>query len=235
MIYKIDVIVCFLWNLTFTLIFIGTKKYKYPVIRPVAQIFSASIETAVAINIAIKSASFNYAAIAYWYWAVIELLIIFEVVKMNYISKDKIKPFFITLAVLTAIMLGFLQMPKGMLYFALINTIIAMTIWLYYILDKDFPISWFTLVTFIVKFVADALGTVVYFGQHDLFVAVMTVVLPIIDIAFFVVWFYRRFNEEKYNAFYDKYKKYLPETIVYTPETIKPDYSKKSKKKKRKK
>lgn len=49
----LDIAMCFLWIITYTLVLIGTVKYRYPLIAPISQAIIAPFEFAVLIRFVI--------------------------------------------------------------------------------------------------------------------------------------------------------------------------------------
>ena len=85
---------CVLWITTYTLILIGTVKYRYPLISPLAQGVIAPFEIMIAVLFAISgSLNLDYVSIAYTYWALIEIAIIVAILKLRFIPKRKILPY----------------------------------------------------------------------------------------------------------------------------------------------
>ena len=128
-----------------------------------------------------------------------------------------------------------LKMDNSMIYFTHINTVAGMLLWFYHILDKNYPIKPISLLAFTFKLLSDILDKLVYYDPRKITVAFLSVFLPCFDAIFIIVYIYRYYNKERYDAFYDKFEKYLPKTVIYVPEKTKRAYKKQNKKKKRKK
>ena len=230
----LDALMCCGWITTYTLVLIGTKIYKFPLISLSTQISIASVEIAVLISFIVNKYIFNYAYFAYLYWSVIEVMIIFISLKQRNFTKEQKYKYWVTLIVLIIIMSFILKIDKGMLYFTYLNTIVGMILWFYYTLEKNYPIKPFVVAIFIVKMIADILGAIVYYNSYNNLVRFMSVFLPCIDLPFIILYFYRYFNQEKYNIFYDRFEKYLPKIKLYVPEKKKSAYGKMNKKKMKK-
>ncbi|MBQ7862794.1 MAG: hypothetical protein IJ349_11420 [Clostridia bacterium] len=229
----IDIVVTFGWSATYTLVLVGSRKYKFPLMSLLAQLIIASLEIAIFIGFVLNDYKFDYVYFAYFYWSLVEIIIIFTSIKQKGFTNKKKYVFFIVLTVFTIVMSFLLKINNGMLYFALLNTILGMVVWFYYILDKKYPVKPFALAIFIVKLISDVLGTVVYINSHDTLVAVFTIILPCIDFLFIILYFYRRYNKEKYDAFYDKYERYLPKITISSEEKTKKIKQKKKNKKRK--
>ena len=229
-----DFFVCFGWILAYTLVFIGSKKYKFPLISVSAQTAIASFEIAVTIDCITSDATFNYAYIAYAYWAIIQISILVLSFKQRGFDIKKIQRCTLILVATTIVMYMILKIPNSMIYFANINTITGYFFWFYYIFDKNYPIKFFSVAAFVSKFVADILSVPVYFGLYGTVISVLNVSIPCLDFLFIILWIYRYYNADKYNVFFEKYEKYLPKIELYVPEKKKSAYGKMNKKKTRK-
>lgn len=213
----LDIVMCFGWILTYTLVLIGSQKYKFPLIPLSTQFFITSLEIAVFLGFLAGSQSFSYPHLAYGYWAIIEVSIIYVSFRQRKIQDEQKMLYGVALFFMILVMNYLLKMDHGMLYFTYINTIVGMLFWLYYILDKKYPMNLFSLCIFLVKFLSDVLGGIVYYNELDALVCCIAIALPCIELLFIAIWLYRRFNKEKYDVFYDKYVKYLPKINLNVP------------------
>ena len=68
--------------ITYTLIFIGTAKYKYPLIAPITQAIVAPLEIWMAFFIIIGNSQFNYITVSYIYWTIVEIAIFLMIRKV---------------------------------------------------------------------------------------------------------------------------------------------------------
>lgn len=193
-----DAAMCILWILTYTLVLIGTIKYRYPLIAPLAQAIIAPFEFSVLFMFhKLGMIEFNYVVVAYLYWAIIEVAIFRAIEKLGYIKKHHVKPYIAIVVLITLIMLYFVAIKEKMFFFSYFNTIVGIAIWAQFIWkNKDYPIKSISLAVFIVKFFADILGAIVYFGRGFWIMNLMSVLLPIIDFFFMQMWFTRK-TEQK--------------------------------------
>ncbi len=84
----LDIAVCFLWAVTYSLVFVCTVKYRFPLISPVTQLLIAPLELAVLLNFVINNNfNINYVTLSYIYWSIIEIAILSVVFRLGYIKK----------------------------------------------------------------------------------------------------------------------------------------------------
>lgn len=214
-----DAVMCFFWITTYTLVFIGTKKYKYPSISPITQAVVAPFEFAVTI-VHLKGMVLNYALIAYFYWSFIEIAIITLIVRQGKFIKQRLKTYILFIVLLTCIMVPIVKLENGMLYSSYINTIIGAIFWYFFILNPNYPVKPINLLAFLAKFIADILGMMVYYGSCDIIVDTMSVFLPVLDFFFILTYLFRRFYKEKYEILYEKYSKFLPKADMTPPKKV---------------
>ena len=190
----LDAFMCFLWIATYTLVLIGTLRYKYPLIAPLTQAIIAPFEFSVLLYfIKLSAFRFDYASIAYLYWSMIEIAIIFVMIKKRYIQKKWIIPYIGAVVALTILMVYFVIIMGKMLFFSYANTFVGVAVWMAFILKrKDYPINPFTLTVFCLKFLADILGGIVYFGKGHCLINILCVCLPILDSVFIYIYLKKR-------------------------------------------
>lgn len=189
----LDTIMCILWMTTYTLVLIGTIKYRYPMISPVTQAIIAPFEFSVVLYYAVAGyVQINYALIAYLYWTIVEVAIFFAIINTGYISKKQIMPYIVTVAVITGIMFWLVAVRGKMLFFSYLNTFIGNVFWARFILNKDYPMKSFALASFCTKFLADTAAVLVYHGAGSLVTDLICVLLPALDFFFIIIYFNRR-------------------------------------------
>lgn len=80
---------CFLWIATYTLVLVGTIKYRFPLISPITQAMIAPLEFSVLfLFIKLDAFRLDYASMAYLYWSIIEIVIIIVMIRNGYIRKN---------------------------------------------------------------------------------------------------------------------------------------------------
>ena len=189
----LDLTMCCMWSLTYTLVLIGTIKYKFPLISPVTQAITAPFEFAVIYIFLTKNTlSFDYVSFSYLYWSIIEIVIIICVIKLNFIKKKHIFPYILTVVGITVVMCFLVSHQSQMLYFSYINTFIGEFIWLLYITKKDYPTNLLVISVFFFKFIADLVSIPVYFGAGYWTVNFICALLPMLDFAFIVIYFQKK-------------------------------------------
>ena len=194
----LDMSMCCLWILTYTIALIGTIRYKYPLISPISQMITASFEFSVVYFFMIcGSLELNYASFAYVYWSVIEVAIIYVMIRCNYIPKERVKVYLVFLSILTCVMCYLVGHQKQMFFFSYFNTFIGELIWLYHICKKDYPMKPLSLLAFMTKFIADIVAIPVYFGTSPGLIDVICITLPILDFIFIICFFIKRKNMSK--------------------------------------
>jgi hypothetical protein len=136
---------------------------------------------------------FDYVSMAYLYWTLIEIAIIMVMLKNGYIKK-KYRALYIILAIcITAIMVYLVAFRGQIFFFSYLNTFIGVIIWLAFVIKrKDYPMKTITLAIFIVKFIADVLGFIVYNGYGSWVENAMCILLPIIDFLFILLYLKRK-------------------------------------------
>lgn len=194
-----DMIQCFFWIVSYSIILIGTIKYRYPLISIFTWAVIAPYEFAVLISFIInRQTEWNYVLISYTYWVIIEILIILSIVKIGYISKKRYIPYFFLVSAVTMIMCYMVIVKKQMFFFAYFNTLVGEIIWFRHIRKKDYPVKPLALWVFIAKYLADAFAISVYFGAGTLLTDVMSVALPLLDFAFVITYFQKKLNMKRF-------------------------------------
>lgn len=187
----LDTAMCMLWIVTYTLVLIGTVKYRYPLISPMAQAIIAPFEFSAVILFSKLSSEFNYAFAAYLYWALVEIAIIIVILKIGFIKKKYIGLYVGFVVIVTAAMIDLVAIRGYMFFFSYFNTFVGMLFWFIFILKRDYPIKPIALAVFVVKFIADVLGAIVYFGNSVWLTNMFCILLPILDIVFIPIYFRR--------------------------------------------
>lgn len=186
----LDIAMCVLWMVTYTLVLIGTIKYQYPLISPMAQTVIAPFEfSAFVLAILMGIYGFNYAILGYLYWTIIEIAIFIAIIRTGFIPKNKIACYIILTAVITGVMIYLVAIKHRILVFSYVNSFVGDAIWLIFILKNGCLRKPITLAVYIVKIVADCLAGIVYFGKGSWLVDVLSVLLPLLDSLFVVVYF----------------------------------------------
>lgn len=193
-----DAVLCLLWALTYTLVLIGTKKYKYPLISPITQLLIASLEFSVAVQLIVNgTVGWNHIWISYLYWAVIEIAIIAEQIQHEFIPRRYAGGYVLLLAAATGIMCYLVIFQEQGFFFNYFNTFVGELIWLRHIRKKDYPMKPIALMLFVTKFVADAIAVSVYLGRGSWAIDLICVVLPILDFMFIHTYFLRAAKAEE--------------------------------------
>ena len=186
----LDVAMCVLWMVTYTLVLVGTIKYRYPLISPMAQAVIAPFEfSAFVLAIVMGVRGFSYAALAYLYWTVVEIAIFIAILQTGYIPKKRVAPYIFFTAIITGIMIYLVAVKRQILLFSYVNSFVGDVIWLVFILKKGCLRKPITLAIYFVKVIADVLAGVVYFGQGIWLVDWLSIMLPVLDCMFVVVYF----------------------------------------------
>ena len=204
----IDFLMTCCWMTTYTLVLIGSLKYKTPLISPITQAIIAPFELGVFLGFLfgflISNYVFNYVLLAYLYWTAMEIAVIIVIAKQIKPSKPKLTSYILFMILLTIFVLIYVNIfDFGMLYGSYIHTIIGMVFWYIYILDPKYPMKPISLAVFIVKLVGDILGFIVYRNYDGILIFVIAITLPIIDLFFIITYFYRKKNEDKYINLYN--------------------------------
>lgn len=192
----LDAAMCFLWILTYTLVLIGTIRYKYPLIPLATQAIIAPFEFAVFIRFIISSRlHIDYIFLAYFYWTVIEIAIIYVILKSEKFRPSRCFPYILLIGAITCIMCYLVLIKGWIFFFSYFNTFVGEIIWFCYILRKDYPMKPLALASFIAKFIGDAVSVPVYFDCGIWFLSLISVLLPVLDFIFIVVYINRKRKE----------------------------------------
>jgi len=193
---------CLLWIVTYTLVLIGTIKYRYPLIAPITQAIIAPFEFSVLIRFIIQgSLDFGYVSLAYIYWTIIEILIIGVIIKRGYIQRKLIIPYLLLICTMTGIMCYWVVIKNCMFFFSYFNTFIGELFWLHFILKTDYPMKPLALAAFVAKFVGDAISIPTYLGDGIWLISAICVLLPVLDFLFILIYF-KRSKERKHLSNY---------------------------------
>lgn len=194
----IDAFLCILWTLSYTLVLIGTVKYKYPLMSPYAQIVIASLEFATMVSLLISDIRLeNHVFIVYLIWTILEIAIIALQIKQGFIKKKYVLLYVIVLTIFTLIMCFFVAHKGYQLFFALFNTVVGEILWIFHIRKKDYPMKPMVLIMFLSKFVADAMSVPVYYGRGNWVHNIMGIFIPVLDYFFIHIYFTRIINSNK--------------------------------------
>ena len=175
-------------------------KYRYPLISPLAQGVIAPFEIMMAVLFAISgSPGFDYISLAYTYWAVIEIAIILAILKLKFMPKRRILPYIAFVLFVFAVLYYGVAIQEQILQFSYVNTFVGVALWLIHIFRREYPMNGFTLLIFLMKFIADIFA-IIYYGEGTWFVDFLCVLLPILDFAFLVVWVCRRRQKSSQKA-----------------------------------
>lgn len=187
-----DMAMCVLWMLTYTLVLIGTVRYRYPMISPISQIFFGTNEFAVLLYFLTNASEFNrYVIVAYVLWALIEIAIFAAILKVGFLKKEWILPYLLSIAVVSLV-LYFLIGQGYMLFICYFNAFFGVLFWLGFILDREFPMKPIALAAFVAKFLADVFAIPVNLGQGGKLVELICLSLPVLDLIFIPVYFKRK-------------------------------------------
>ena len=194
----LDISVCCLWAATYSLAFIGTIKYRFPLLSPVTQFIIAPLEFAVLIGLIINNNfHLNYVSISYLYWSIIEISLLILVAKLKNINVKSILIYLSLLSVFTYGMYYLVVIKDGMFYFNYFNTFVGELLWLKYINKDNYPMEPISLCVFVFKLIADTFAISVYFGEGPLIINTICLILPLLDFAFIVTYFEKRDGEQK--------------------------------------
>lgn len=189
---------CILWMIVYTLVLIGTIRYRYPLISPITQAIIAPLEFSV-LFLFIKQQAFrlDYPSLAYLYWTLIEIAIIAVIIKKGYIEKRYVAAYLGLVITITGIMVYFVTIKEYMYFFNYFNTFIGIAVWLKFVLKKDYPMGPITSAIFALKLIADILAFLVYHGEGIWLAQILCVLLPVLDSLFIVVYIKRnRYNKK---------------------------------------
>ena len=118
----LDSAMCMLWIMTYTLVLIGTIKYRYPMIAPITQAIIAPFEFSVLFLFhKLGLIELSYATLAYLYWAIIEVAIFRVIEKLRYIKEEHIKPYIIVSLGVTFIMIYFVTIKEKCSFLAILT------------------------------------------------------------------------------------------------------------------
>lgn len=189
----LDATMCLLWIVTYTLVLIGTIKYKHPLIAPATQVIIAPFEFAVLLSFVIGGRlDIDYISAAYLYWTVIEVAIIYVILKSGNVRSGRGCLYILSVCMMTCIMCYLVIIRGWTFFFSYFNTVVGEIIWLFYIFKKDYPMKPLALAAFITKFIADAVSIPVYFGKGIWLISLISVLLPALDWIFILVYFNRK-------------------------------------------
>ena len=192
----IDTIMCIFWVSTYALVLIGSFKYKYPMISLDAQAMIAPYEIAIVISFFAIDSIFNYAIAAYMIWSLLQITIItFTILYGN--LKNKYIPVYLLFFVAVTMQMVYMVVYKDEAFlFANLNTFVGMIFWFIHILKKGYPMRPLALAAFSTKFVADVLGAITYLGEGKPLANTLSVLIPVVDLAFIIVFAVRMLQKK---------------------------------------
>ena len=197
--YAADMAMCALWIVTYALCFISTVKHKYPALSPVTQLLIAPFEFSVVFRLVrIGSFRLDYISAAYTVWTLLELALVFVILKYGFrFAVKKTVPYLASLAATTALMVWLVAYKDQMYFFSYFNTFVGELFWFRYIFKKEYPIKALNFAAFIAKFIGDAVSVPVYIGAGTVFSRAMCVLLPVLDLSFIIAFLYNdRLNKK---------------------------------------
>ena len=167
---------------------------------PVSCLIIVPWEFAITVQGLIRPTVFNYGMIAHLAWSLLEFSIIFVILfHIRYYSRQKTVFYLIFVLLNTILMSLIFLLPKGQIYTSYINTIIGVSVWLFYTARVNYPRTRLNAAIFILKLIADVLGFMAYY-DYDAVVLIMSIVLPIIDTAHLWI-FFRKKSQHKFSNF----------------------------------
>ena len=192
----IDAVLSLLWSVTYTLVLLGSVKYNYPLISPIAQAIIAPLEFAVVARLVIVGmAGLNHVFINYVLWACLEIAIIVVQIRRGFIGKCYIALYLLCVVALTFVMCYLVAYRGYLLFFCLLNTFVGEIFWLSHVWKKDYPMKPIVLAMFLTKYIADSMSVVVYFSQGSWIDSLIGILLPVLDFIFVHAYFRRKSKE----------------------------------------
>lgn len=187
----LDAAMCFFWITTYTLVLIGSIKYKYLLISPITQAIIAPFEFAVVGSFIRDGVSINYAFIAYVYWSMIEIVILLVALKGKSIPSKYKGPYIICFFIMVCVMYYLVAIKRWIFFFSYFNTFVGEIFWLAYVFKKDYPIKPIALAIFLAKFVGDTIAVPIYLGTGIWIISLICLLLPVLDSVFIFVYIER--------------------------------------------
>lgn len=189
----LDSMMCLGWVITYIFVIIGTYKYQYPLISPVAQAIIAPFEIAVLIKyIVIGYFGWNYPTFAYLLWTILDVGAIILILNMKYLKPKLVKKYVLLIILITVVMCYCVIIIDQMYFFSYFNTMLGEIIWFKFIFKDNYPLKRYSLFAFISKFIADTIAIFVYLDAGPLLIDIICIALPILDLLFIIVWFYKK-------------------------------------------
>ena len=187
------------WILTYVWVLIGTLRYRYPLISPVSQFFFCTNEFAVLLFFVTNASQFsNYVIIAYGCWALLEIAVFIVIIKTGFAKRKHILPYCAAVAVVSVALYFIIAYADGMMFICYFNALCGVFFWFRFIHRKEYPMKPIALVAFMLKLFADLLAVPVYLGEGGSIIALISLLLPALDLAFLPVYFRtrKRLNRE---------------------------------------
>ena len=195
-----DILMTLLWSVTYTLVLIGTIRYRYPLISLMGQAIIAPFELAVVLHFIVRG-NFNLSLVplSYTYWTIFEAAIICILLKLKGLKKKELALYLLFLGAMTALMIYLVTFKGHMLIFAYANTFLGQVFWLLLVRRKDYPMTPWTLSIFVIKFVADVILIPVYLHMGIWINQLLCILLPILE-ALFILEYSKRKEAEFQNS-----------------------------------
>lgn len=185
----LDAAMCIFWMITYTLVFVGTIKYKYPLISPITQAIIAPLEILMAVFSVIGNFILDYISIAYIYWTIIEIAIFIVILRNGFDKKKYIIPYMGLIVFFVAVIFYVMIFKEQYVFSLYFFTLVGECIWLKYILNKNYPLKPISLAVFVSKFIADFLAIPVYIGKSGFIIDMICILLPVLDFVFIIIYF----------------------------------------------
>lgn len=191
-----DLTMCVCWVVTYTLVLVSTKIYKYPAISPYAQAMILPAELGVFIVRIIIWKSFGFIGFFYLFWTLVEIAIIVEIIRLKFLKNLKL--YFAFIGVLSAAVVYLVVAHNMILFLTYFLTFLGVIIWLLFILSKkDYIFKPLNLIAFSAKFVGDAIAIPVYLGTGGMIEDIVCIALPSVDFLFIIIYFLKKRQQNK--------------------------------------
>lgn len=184
-----DAAMCAFWILTYVLAFIGTIRYRYPLISPVSQFFFCTIEFAMLLFVITNASQFsNYVIIAYGCWVLLEIAVFAVILKIGFVKRKHILPYCTAVVVVSVVLYFIIAFADGMMFICYFNALCGVFFWFRFIRRKEYPMKPIALAVFILKLFADLFAVPVYLREGRLIIVLIALLLPALDFAFLPVY-----------------------------------------------
>lgn len=189
----LDLTMCVAWMLTYILVLISTKIYKYPAICPYTQATMLPVEIGIFTARIILGTRFNFIIFFYFFCVFIEFAIIVEIIRLKFLKNLKL--YFASIAILSGGVTYLVIVQNYMLFCAYFLTFSGAIIWLVFILTKkDYPFNILNLMVFFTKFIADVVLIPVYLdiGPISIITDILVFALPSVDLLSIIVFLMKK-------------------------------------------